>query len=335
MATMTQSPRSHLAVVPAYNEAATVGEVVRSLREHAPGFDVLVVDDGSTDGTAERGRATPAPRVVRHPFNLGIGGAVQSGFTYALEHGYDVHGPGRRRRPARPAEIAQAARRPMDEDPRVDLVCGSRFLTDDSGYPAPISRRTGIHIFAFLLSRIVGQRVSDPTSGFRLYNRRGIALFARDYPHDYPEVEAVLMVHFHRLRMREVPVRMFAARRRRLVDQLGQVGLLHGQGAAGDLRRASRARRPVVEPGRRRAGGGDARDLMELADPAGRDRRHARRCSWSCSSWCAGAGCSSATRSLWLVQRARAARAGASGSGLLDDDRERDRGRLPARTRCS
>ena len=83
---------------------------------------------------------------------------------------------------------------------RVDMVCGSRFLDRRRGYPAPISRRTGIHIFAFLLSRIVGQRVTDPTSGFRLYNRRAIELFARDYPHDYPEVEAVLMLHHHRLR---------------------------------------------------------------------------------------------------------------------------------------
>jgi hypothetical protein len=72
-----------------------------------------------------------------------------------------------------------------------------------------VSRRTGIHIFAFLLSRLVGQPVTDPTSGFRLYNRRAIALFARDYPHDYPEVEAVLMLHHHRLQMREVAVRMF------------------------------------------------------------------------------------------------------------------------------
>ena len=88
------------------------------------------------------------------------------------------------------------------------MVCGSRFATD-TGYVAPISRRTGIHIFAFLLSRLVGQPVTDPTSGFRLYNRRAIELFARDYPHDYPEVEAVLMLHHHRLRMREVAVRMF------------------------------------------------------------------------------------------------------------------------------
>jgi hypothetical protein len=97
----------------------------------------------------------------------------------------------------------------MDADYTVDMVCGSRFLSEDQEYPAPISRRTGIHIFAFIVSRLVGQRVSDPTSGFRLYNRRAIALFARDYPHDYPEVEAVLMLHVHRLRMREIPVRMF------------------------------------------------------------------------------------------------------------------------------
>jgi len=89
------------------------------------------------------------------------------------------------------------------------MVCGSRFLRRKQ-YPAPISRRTGIHIFAFILSRVIGQRVSDPTSGFRLYNRRAVSLFARDYPHDYPEVEAVLMLHHHRLRMREVAVRMFA-----------------------------------------------------------------------------------------------------------------------------
>ena len=91
----------------------------------------------------------------------------------------------------------------------MDMVCGSRFLTNEYKYPAPVSRRTGIHIFAFLLSRMLSRPISDPTSGFRLYNRRAIELFARDYPHDYPEVEAVLMLHHHRLRMREVPVKMY------------------------------------------------------------------------------------------------------------------------------
>jgi glycosyltransferase involved in cell wall biosynthesis len=198
---------SYLAVVPAYNEATCVAGVVRSLREHAPEFDVVVIDDGSVDETAEVALHEGA-RVLQMPFNLGIGGAVQAGFKFALERDYDymvqVDGDGQHD----PAELATLVGE-MRGDASIDMVCGSRFLTD-KGYPAPISRRTGIHIFAFLLSRIVGQRISDPTSGFRLYNRRAIGLFARDYPHDYPEVEAVLMVHWHRLKMREVPVRMFS-----------------------------------------------------------------------------------------------------------------------------
>ena len=196
---------SYLAVVPAYNEARTVGRVVSAIKEHVPQFDVVVVDDGSTDGTGELAEDAGA-RVLRHPFNLGIGGAVQSGFVYALDNGYDyvvqVDADGQHL----PEEIPKLLEA-MEKDPTLDMVCGSRFLFDN-GYPAPISRRTGIHVFAFLLSRIMRRRVSDPTSGFRLFNRRGIALFARDYPHDYPEVEAVLMVHFHRLQMLEVSVRM-------------------------------------------------------------------------------------------------------------------------------
>jgi glycosyltransferase involved in cell wall biosynthesis len=193
-------------VIPAYNEAETVGRVIESIRTHAPSFEVLVVDDGSTDRTGEIAAAAGA-MVLRHPFNLGIGGAVQSGFVFALERGYaymvQVDADGQHC-PDQLGKLMEA----MWDDPSLDMVCGSRFMTRDEKYPSPISRRTGIHIFAFILSRLVGQRISDPTSGFRLYNRRGIALFARDYPHDYPEVEAVLMVHFHRLRMREVPVRM-------------------------------------------------------------------------------------------------------------------------------
>jgi glycosyltransferase involved in cell wall biosynthesis len=200
--------RSHLAVVPAYNESTTIEGVIRAIDAHAPEFDVLVVDDGSTDSTAELARAAGA-RVVRAPFNLGIGGAVQTGFVFAREHGYrfmvQVDADGQHD----PREIRTLSEA-MDANTSVDVVCGSRFLDPNRDYLAPISRRTGIHIFAFLLSRLVGERVTDPTSGFRLYNRRAINLFARDYPHDYPEVEAVLMLHHHRLRMREVPVRMLA-----------------------------------------------------------------------------------------------------------------------------
>jgi glycosyltransferase involved in cell wall biosynthesis len=239
-------PSSCIAVVPAYNEAATVGNVVRALREHRPDVDVLVVDDGSTDATAGEARAAGAT-VARLPFNLGIGGAVQTGFTYALENGYarmvQIDGDGQHD----PTELGKLEA-VLDADPTVDMVCGSRFLSPDLRYPAPISRRTGIHVFAFLLSRLVGQPVSDPTSGFRLYNRRAIALFARDYPHDYPEVEAVLMLHHHRLTMTEVPVRMFergggrsSIRSGKSVYYMIKVLLALFVGLA--------RRRPVVEPG--------------------------------------------------------------------------------------
>jgi glycosyltransferase involved in cell wall biosynthesis len=207
MLSVAHSSPSYLAVIPAYNEGETIARVIAGVHEHAPHFDVVVIDDGSTDETSEHAERAGA-QVLRLPFNLGIGGAVQAGFVYALENGYDymvqVDGDGQHD----PAEIHRLIAA-MDAEPGIDMVCGSRFLGQDEKYPAPISRRTGIHIFAFLLSRIVDQRVSDPTSGFRLYNRRGIALFAHDYPHDYPEVEAVLMLHHHRLRMREVPVRMY------------------------------------------------------------------------------------------------------------------------------
>jgi glycosyltransferase involved in cell wall biosynthesis len=203
---MAVADSRYLAVVPAWNEAATIERVVAELREQAPEYDVLVIDDGSTDSTARIAAGTGA-RLLRHPFNLGIGGAVQSGFRFALDNDYDylvqVDGDGQHD----PREIRRLAEE-MRRDPHVDVVCGSRFLSGDRRYPAPVSRRTGIHLFAFLLSRLVEGRVSDPTSGFRLYNRRAIRLFARDYPHDFPEVEAVLMLHHHRLRMRETPVAM-------------------------------------------------------------------------------------------------------------------------------
>jgi glycosyltransferase involved in cell wall biosynthesis len=234
-----------LAVVPAYNESATVASVVSALHREAPQFDVLVIDDGSTDHTAERAEDAGA-RVVRLPFNLGIGGAVQAGFVYADEHGYDrmvqVDGDGQH-------DAAELRRldEAMNARP-VNMVCGSRFLSRDFKYPAPISRRTGIHVFAFVLSRLVGQRVSDPTSGFRLYDRRAIQLFARDYPHDYPEVEAVLMLHHHRLTMREIPVRMFL--------RGGGVSSISSGKSAYYMLKVLLAlfvglarRRPVVEPG--------------------------------------------------------------------------------------
>ncbi|MEA2426988.1 MAG: hypothetical protein QOF37_616 [Thermoleophilaceae bacterium] len=199
-------PGKALAVVPAYNEEATLGRVIAGVRDHAPNFDIVVIDDGSTDRTREIAEAAGV-QVLRLPFNVGIGGAVQAGFTYALEEGYDfmiqVDADGQHD----PSEISTLVRMYLTDGTQ-DVIVGSRFLKDLE-YVGPISRRAGIHVFAFLLSRFVGQKITDPTSGFRLYNRRAISLFARDYPHDYPEVESVLVLHFHRLRMREVAVRMF------------------------------------------------------------------------------------------------------------------------------
>lgn len=236
----------YLAIVPAFNESRSIADVVDLLRRHAPGFNVLVVDDGSTDDTADKAR-TAGATVIRLPFNLGIGGAVQTGFVYGLEHGYDyvaqVDGDGQHD----PAELAHLVRAIRD-DPTVDMVCGSRFLSDGHHYPASVSRRTGIHMFAFALRLMLHQPISDPTSGFRLYNRRAIALFARDYPHDYPEVEAVLMLHAHRLRMKEVPVRMQLRRAgRSSIDKPRSLYYMTKVSLA--LLVGLMRRRPVIEPG--------------------------------------------------------------------------------------
>ena len=197
-----------LAIVPAYNEERNVRAVVEAISAHAPDFDVLVVDDGSTDSTAACARDAGADVLV-HPFNLGIGGAMQSGFQYACERGYQeavqVDADGQHD----PCEIAKLREAMFEHD--VDMAWGSRFL-EPSGYKASFLRRLGIRLFSVVLSRISGQRVTDPTSGFRLCNRQAIELFARDYPHDYPEVEGIVMLHAHRLRVREVPVQMHPRR---------------------------------------------------------------------------------------------------------------------------
>jgi glycosyltransferase involved in cell wall biosynthesis len=198
--------RSCLAVVPAYNEAGTVGRVVRTLRENAPAFDVVVIDDGSTDSTCREATAAGA-RVLRHPFNLGIGGAVQTGFRYAWERGFDVavriDGDGQH-----DARELGAVLEPVLAG-EADIAVGSRFA-GRNGYRTSRPRRIGIRVLAWCVSALTRQRVTDPTSGFQAANRRGIRLFAADYPHDYPEAEATVMVFKHRLRLQEVPVAMRA-----------------------------------------------------------------------------------------------------------------------------
>ena len=150
-------------------------------------------------GGRRRGRRPP-------PFNLGIGGAVQTGFRYALEHGFDIavrlDGDGQHD----PAELP-ALLDPLLAD-EADIVVGSRFAAGRSAYRAPLARRIGIRLFAGIVSLLVRQRVTDTTSGFQAVNRLAIRLFAADYPHDYPEVEATVMVVRHRLRLKEVPTTM-------------------------------------------------------------------------------------------------------------------------------
>ena len=193
-----------IAIVPAYNEQESVLRVIEEIRAFDPGFEVVVVDDGSVDGTAAAAERAGA-HVVRLPFNLGIGGAVQTGFRYAHENGFRlavrVDGDGQHD----PAQLG-ALLGPVLAD-EADIVVGSRFA-EDGGYRSSLSRRMGITILAKTLSVFVGRRVTDPTSGFQALNHKAIALFAADYPHDYPEVEAALMVHKHKLRMIEVPVQM-------------------------------------------------------------------------------------------------------------------------------
>ena len=196
-----------LAIVPAYNEAGAIAGTVSEIKRHAPRFDVLVVDDGSTDDTAALARSAGA-RVLRLPFNVGIGGAVQAGYVYAAENGYQVavqvDGDGQHDPRCLPALLERLRSRPD-----LNMVTGSRFMaSDEQGYRSSVPRRLGIRIFGRVLSLVVGRPVTDPTSGLRMTDRRGIELFARDYPHDYPEVEAVLVLHHHRLTAEELPVRM-------------------------------------------------------------------------------------------------------------------------------
>ncbi len=199
-----RNPPKTLVIIPALNEEASIEHVVELVREHVPWADIAVVNDGSTDHTGEiidrLGVIT-----LHMPFNVGIGAAMQTGFIYAARNGYEVavqtDGDGQHD----PAEIPGLIRALMEGD--ADLVIGSRYI-EDRGYVTPRMRRLGISILAGVISCIVGQRVTDTTSGFRASNRRAITFCARLYPHDYPEPEAIVLFRRAGLKVREVPVTM-------------------------------------------------------------------------------------------------------------------------------
>lgn len=193
-----------LAIIPAFNEAGAVGAVIRGIRDAQPDVAIVVVDDGSTDSTAAVA-AEAGATVLRLPFNLGIGGAVQTGYKYAWDNGFDAA-----------IQIDADGQHPPTEmhkvlDPllrgEADMVIGTRFL-GEGGFKSSAVRRIGIAMFARLVSLIIRERVTDTTSGFRAVNRKGIALFESDYPQDYPEVETQALAHRHGLRLLEVPVVM-------------------------------------------------------------------------------------------------------------------------------
>lgn len=192
-----------LVIIPAHNEAASLAGVIDDIHSHTRA-DIVVVDDGSTDGTA-RIAVGAGVELLSMPFNLGIGSTMQTGFKFALREGYDiaiqVDGDGQHDASQIPVLV-----RPIVEG-EGNMVVGSRYLGRED-YRGSFSRKAGTAIFSRLLSLMLGQKLTDATSGFRAIDKRVIELFAHDYPRDYPEVEALLSAHVARLRVREVPVKM-------------------------------------------------------------------------------------------------------------------------------
>ncbi len=203
---LVPSARSRtLIMLPCLDEAPRIGGLIATLQSLHPGVDILVVDDGSTDETAEVASAAGAA-VIRLPYNLGYGAALQTGYKYALEQGYDrlVQMDGDGQHP--PDEVGTLLE--LLDGGEVDLAVGSRFL-GRADYRIPRSRRVGIRMFAWLTSRLAGQCITDPTSGLQAMNRRMLSFYQQDfYPWDYPDADMLLRVHYAGFRFREVPVVM-------------------------------------------------------------------------------------------------------------------------------
>jgi len=195
-----------LVIIPAYNEQEAIASVIDDLYKNFSSGDILVVSDGSSDRTAEVARGKGV-KVIDLPANLGVGGAVQTGFKYALRYGYDIaiqfDGDGQHL-----ASEIEALIKPIMEG-KADVVIGSRFLRGKkSSFQSSFGRRVGIKFFEILNSIIIRQHVTDNTSGFRAFNREAIEFMAYNYPTDYPEPEAVIILGRNRFRIVEVAVEM-------------------------------------------------------------------------------------------------------------------------------
>ena len=195
-------------IIPAYNEGARIGEVVREVRMTVPEYDVLVVDDGSRDNTGLGAMAAGA-EVISHPFNLGYGVAIQTGYKYALAQEYEylvqMDGDGQHD----PSFIPMLLAPVMAGE--TDFALGSRFLGIGSYEPSAV-RRVGMGFFRRLVSLLIGQRITDSTSGQQAFNRNVIRFFTTEvFPCDYPDADMLITLHRAGFRIREVPVRMYAS----------------------------------------------------------------------------------------------------------------------------
>jgi glycosyltransferase involved in cell wall biosynthesis len=197
-------PESLLVIVPAWNEEGAVGDVVRSIAEHAPGVPVLVIDDSSIDSTVMRAREAGAT-VLRLPHHLGLGGCVQAGYKLAYELGFQyvirVDGDGQHD----PRDIPRIFERLKSSG--CEMVIGSRFV-DGRHAHSGAARSLGIRFFRAVLRPILGKPVHDPTSGFVGVNRAALDVFSRSFPLDYPEIEALVVLQRRRFRFEEVPCKM-------------------------------------------------------------------------------------------------------------------------------
>lgn len=201
------SEKSVCIIVPAYNEQDNIRSVIESLNAHNPAWMIAVVNDCSTDDTATIVKTYPYATLLDLPINLGIGGGVQTGFKFAARQGYDIavqfDGDGQHIASEIDALIA-----PIIDD-LADVTIGSRFVHhSESEFRSTAARRVGIRYFAVLNSFLIGQKITDNTSGFRAYNKRAINTLARNYPNDYPEPEAVIMLGRTGYRIKEIPTRM-------------------------------------------------------------------------------------------------------------------------------
>jgi glycosyltransferase involved in cell wall biosynthesis len=195
-------------LIPAFQEEDRIGEVVDSIRAQELPLDLLVIDDGSTDETARVARKRGA-LVVHHPFNIGYGAALHTGYIYALRHGYErivqMDADGQHDPESLPDVLAAI-------DQGADVVVGSRYR-DGRAPPTSWTRKLGSRLFGFIVRRWTGVDITDPTSGFQAMNARALDVITHDgFPEDYPDADIIITLARSGMRVVEVPVRMFPRR---------------------------------------------------------------------------------------------------------------------------